>query len=405
MHSLSGSHSVHAETCKGVRVNVTSVAQVKVHARHLESLDTRGVPKVDIPSILLAAQHFLGEGEADIADALRKTMEGYQRQILGTLTAEELFKDRAAFSSKIREHVTSDLKDMGYQVVSYTVVAISDDSGYMESLGETQTAAVKREAAEGRARNEAEGMKKVSEYEAGARIAAANYNREAIVATNLQKEQEAESDHNLKLKEAAYDRKVFEARAEADASLLIEEARQQKSVVHEKEMQKEAQKKAEKATAIQEAERVQIQEEGRAQAKLMAAMKDVEAVTVRAGAQAEEIRLLGIAEAERVKAVGEAEAEVLRAKAEAYKQYGEAAMMEMMIEKMPAIADAIAKPLEQTKNLTFVSNDGTGPSQLTGDIAKMVSQVPEVVNSLTGFDMKKAMSRQADGTTNKATIL
>jgi hypothetical protein len=46
--------------------------------------------------------------------------------------------------------------------VSYTVTKISDSHGYMEALGATQTALVMREAAEGRAKNEAESTKNTS---------------------------------------------------------------------------------------------------------------------------------------------------------------------------------------------------------------------------------------------------
>jgi len=39
----------------------------------------------------------------DTAEALRLTMEGHQRQVLGTLNVEEIYKDREAFASKVSE--------------------------------------------------------------------------------------------------------------------------------------------------------------------------------------------------------------------------------------------------------------------------------------------------------------
>ena len=59
-------------------------------------------PEQDLEKILLAAQHFLGSSKAAMEDSIRSTMEGHQRQILGTLTVEELYKDRAKFSSRVR---------------------------------------------------------------------------------------------------------------------------------------------------------------------------------------------------------------------------------------------------------------------------------------------------------------
>jgi uncharacterized membrane protein YqiK len=41
-----------------------------------------------------------------------------QREILGTLTVEELYKDRAAFSERVREHVFADISAIGFVLVS-----------------------------------------------------------------------------------------------------------------------------------------------------------------------------------------------------------------------------------------------------------------------------------------------
>jgi hypothetical protein len=47
------------------------------------------------------------------------------------------------------------------------IKAISDNNGYMHSLGATQTALVKREAAEGEAKNQSEAAQKVAQAESG----------------------------------------------------------------------------------------------------------------------------------------------------------------------------------------------------------------------------------------------
>merc|ERR1719375_1125852 len=85
----------------------------------------------DESAIKVAATHFLGDSEENIRMSLTATMEGHQRQILGTLTVEEIYKDRAAFSERIREHVTDDLHHMGFELVSYVMTDIDDDNGYM----------------------------------------------------------------------------------------------------------------------------------------------------------------------------------------------------------------------------------------------------------------------------------
>ena len=56
-----------------------------------------------------------------------------------------------------------------------------------------------------------------------------------------------------------------------------------------------------------------------------------------ASAESERIRLIGGAEASAIEAVGKAEAERMRLKASAYKQYGEAAMLSLVLETLPKV--------------------------------------------------------------------
>jgi len=111
-------NSQSAETIKGVRVNCGAVAQIKVKALAQEDTATSGPQgdssnvrinaAYDHKSITVAATHFLGESEETIRSAILRTMEGHQRQILGTLTVEEIYKDRSAFSQRIRELVAAE---------------------------------------------------------------------------------------------------------------------------------------------------------------------------------------------------------------------------------------------------------------------------------------------------------
>ena len=57
-----------------------------------------------------------------------------------------------------------------------------------------------------------------------------------------------------------------------------------------------------------------------------------------AQADAEKIRLLGGAEATSIEAVGKAEAEMMRLKANAYKQYGDAAVLSLVLETLPKVS-------------------------------------------------------------------
>ena len=62
------------------------------------------------------------------------------------MTVEEIYRDRKTFSEKVFETASMNLCEMGISVISYTLKDIKDDVGYLASLGQAQTAMVKRDA-------------------------------------------------------------------------------------------------------------------------------------------------------------------------------------------------------------------------------------------------------------------
>jgi flotillin len=107
-------------------------------------------------------------------------------------------------------------------------------------------------------------------------------------------------------------------------------------------------------------------------------------------AKAKAKRAEGMAEVEIIKAKGEAEALAMAKKAEAFKMYNDAAVTQMIIEKLPEIARAIASPLAKTEKIVIVDNgngdgNGKGASKVTGYITDIMSQLPETVEALTGM--------------------
>ena len=68
------------------------------------------------------------------------------RAILGTLTVEEVYKDREQFAALVRDVAAPDVGRMGVEILSFTIKDLHDDVSYLESLGKSQTAAVKRDA-------------------------------------------------------------------------------------------------------------------------------------------------------------------------------------------------------------------------------------------------------------------
>ncbi len=104
-------------TLYGVPVIVDGVAQIKV----------RG----DDISIGTAAEQFLSKGQVEVMNIALQTVEGHLRAVLGTMTVEEIYKNRDAFAQRVQEIAAPDLANMGLQIVSFTIRDIKDNQGYL----------------------------------------------------------------------------------------------------------------------------------------------------------------------------------------------------------------------------------------------------------------------------------
>ena len=83
----------------------------------------------------------------------------------------------------------------------------------------------------------------------------------------------------------------------------------------------------------------------------------------------------------------------MQKKAEAFKDYKEAALLDMMMKVMPSVAAEISGPVSQVKKITMVSTgDGpVGPSRITGEVMDIMSSLPDTVRSMTGVDITRKM--------------
>lgn len=109
-------------TQQGVPISVTGIAQVKIQGQNMDMLRA-------------ACEQFLGKTEEEIKNVAQETLEGHQRAIMASMSVEEIYKNRKKFSKKVFEVASSDLVDMGFTVVSYTIKDISDEEGYLHALG------------------------------------------------------------------------------------------------------------------------------------------------------------------------------------------------------------------------------------------------------------------------------
>lgn len=384
-----------AYTSQGVQVTVDGVAQVKIDSSQ--------------EAIATAAEQFLSLKEEEIRRIGTQTLEGHLRSIVGNLTVEEINQNRDVFAQKVQELAAGDLANMGLKIISFTIREIADKNGYLESLGKAQIARVQRDAVIGQAEakrdadiKSAEAMQagQTAKYLAETKVAESNRDKEMLVADyqasiNARK---AESD-------LSYDKKryVIEQEVQKEA-LQVEIVKKQKEIEIQEQEALRKEKELE-ATVRKPAEAERFRIEIAAEGDRVKKQKEAEgqSYTIRAEGQAraEAVKAAGLAEAEVIKAKGEAEASAMAKKAEAYKQFNDAAMAQMVIEKLPAIAAAIAQPLSKTEKIVMIGDSGA--SKITNDITNIIAQLPETVKGLTGIDITNIIRKYADnGSTPKS---
>jgi flotillin len=374
-------------TQEGVPVTVDGVAQVKVDNNDI--------------SIRTAAEQFLGKEIAMQKTAL-ETLEGHLRAILGTLTVEEIYREREMFAQSVAEAVTGNMNKMGMKIVSFTIKNVRDEQNYLESLGQKRLAQVKSAAEIGEAnaaststigcanaKQEGESAK----FAADTMVADAQraYQSKLSEFSAAVSKAQAESDLAYDLQKSIIMQKVKEEQVKVDVveKEIVVKVEEQGVLLKEKELEATILRKADaelaKTKMLAEAERYQKRTESEGKAL---------AIQAKAKAEADVIKTKGFAEAEVIMAKGLAEAEAMGMKAEAWKSYSPAAVTEILISKLPEIAEAISAPLAKIERTIITSDDeGTGAARVTNDITQIISQLPPMIKSLTGVDVSKLIQQ------------
>ncbi|XP_041964481.1 flotillin-1b [Alosa sapidissima] len=364
----------------GVPISVTGIAQVKIQGQNKDMLAT-------------ACQMFLGKSETQIAQIALETLEGHQRAIIAHLTVEEIYQDRKKFSEQVFKVASSDLVNMGIGVVSYTLKDVHDDQDYLVSLGKARTAQVQKDARIGQA-----------QYKRDAVMREANAMQEKVSAQYKNEIEMAQAQRDFELKKAVYDMEVNSKKAESEMAYQLQVAKTKQRIEEEKMQVQVVERTQQILLQEQEITRREMELEAKikkpAEAERYRLEKLAEAersqLIMEAEAEAESIRIKGEAEAFAVEAKGRAEAEQMAKKAEAFQQYEEGAMVDMLLEKIPLMAEEISKPLSMTKKLTMVSSGGSevGAAKLTGEVLDIMTRLPATIEKLTGVNISQVTGRR-----------
>ncbi|HET9219772.1 MAG TPA: SPFH domain-containing protein [Terriglobia bacterium] len=392
-----------AYTVKGVPVSVKAVANVKIRS--------------DDTSLQAAAERFLGMTHDQVQRVIFQTLEGHLRSILGTLTVEEVNSDRTSFAQKLTSEAAVDLEKMGIGVDVLTIQEISDEEEYLNALGKKRTAEVKRDASIG----EAEALRdaKIKSSQAMQEGERAKFDAEADIA---------QAQRDFALRQAQYQAEIETQKARAAQAGPLSDATARQAVVAEEvkvertrtqemiavQEQEVARKQKElQATVIKPAEADREAAIVRAEAQKQAAILEAEgkraaliamaeaeqeklrkegvgraaAVEAEGKAEAAKIEAIGLAQAKAIEAQGTAEAVAILRKADAWKQFNEAAKLQTILERLPAIIQAssgvfgaVAAPLGNIDKVVVIDQGGNGNA--SSGMTRLANTGPAVLFNL-----------------------
>lgn len=371
-----------------------------------------------VEDIATAAEQFIGKPVEALKSEAQEVLEGHLRAILGSMTVEEVYRNRDKFAQEVQGVAARDLKKMGLQIVSFTIKDVRDKQGYLDALGKPRIAAVKRDA-------------EIAEAEAvrDARIQKAKAEEEGQKAELIRDTNIAEADKDKELKVASFKKEQDTAKAEADQAYQIQEAKA-KQVMVEEQMKVELVRK-DREIDLQEKEILVRQKQYDAEVKKKAdadkyaveqaaeaeksrKMREAEAlqysIETQAKANAEQKRLDGLAMADAERAKGTADADIIRLRglaeaeakeklAEAFQKFGEAAVLDIIVKMLPELAGRIAEPMSSIDKLTIVdTGHGEGAARVSNYVTQLMATAPEMLRNVSGIDIEQLIK----GMTQKA---
>ncbi|HAZ1130265.1 TPA: flotillin family protein [Enterococcus faecium] len=411
------------------RSNRISLLSSKLDVSTPEVYTEQGVPVMcdgtsiikigsSVEEIATAAEQFLGKTREELENEAREVLEGHLRSILGSMTVEEIYQNRDKFSQSVQEVASVDLAKMGLIIVSFTIKEVRDKNGYLDSLGKPRIAQVKRDADIA----EAEALKET-------RIKKAQAEKESQAAELQRQTEIAESLKEKELKLATYKQEQDVAKAKADQAYNLESARAQQQVIEQEmqikivERQKQIELEEKEITRREKqydsevkkkADADRYAKEQEAQAQKVKEVTEAEAERFRvealAEAEANKTRLAGQAEAEAALAKGKAEAEAKQKIANAFKEYGEAAVLSVVIDMLPQLMREAAQPLGNIEKISVVdtgssSGETSGANRVTNYATNLLSSTQETLKATTGLDLKEIVENLSTrGTTSQVNM-
>lgn len=336
----------------GIPLVVEAIANVKIDSKE--------------PTFGNAVERFLKRSEGEIQKIAKETLEGNLRGVLASLTPEEVNEDRMKFASVLMDEADIDLQKLGIQLDTLKITNISDERGYLNSIGRMKTAEVLSEA----------------------KKAEANRQAEADQA-------EAEAKQKAETARIVSDQNIAISKAKADQEVAIENTNYR---IKKAELEKQAVIKEKEAVVAGEKAQAQFEQELEEQRIILQKKKLTADVIVPANAKKEALELEARGAAAHIIADGEARLNVLKQNLTAFGEAGSNSDKVYTLIMLPQIISNLTDTIKgiNIDKITLVDS-GTGEDK-NGTFSRLVSQIPgavaqlsETVKTVTGVDILKSM--------------
>lgn len=421
-----------ALSMENIRVNVPSVFTVAI-----------GTTPEQMQN---AAIRLLGLNRMQISKQAEDMIFGQLRQVIASMQIEDINRDRDKFLEAVQNSLEPELRKIGLVLINVNITDITDESGYIEAIGQKAASQAIQKARGDVADNERMGEVRVAEAEREKMVSVANAHKvreigtrdalreQAVRVAELEKEQKigeqtAVFQRDAEVKAAERDMRIRLAQADASA---VEGENLSRAVI----AASQADLQVKKAEAYQTGESRKVQAEAavleaehiaRAKAAVAEAQR-IEAerrAALEAPAKAERARIEVDAAAEaakrRIEAEGEASAIFAKLEAEARGQYeilakkgeglqriidacggSEQAFKMMMLEHFDHLVEASAKAISNIKFdkvVVWEGNSQNGTSATSNWLHNMARTLPpmmQVMRDIGGIEFPETFAKLGD---------
>ncbi len=326
-------------------------------------LTVQGVANIKIPGeeplIHASLERFLGKSRAEIMKVARETLEGNLRGVLAILTPEQVNQDKEAFAQKLTEEAEHDLTNIGLVLDTLKIQNVTDDVGYLDSIGRMRSADIRRKAqmAEAIAKAEAEEQK----------------------WGNTREGELSKLEAMIKVAIADNERRIADARTRREAMIAEQQAEVQAAISQARAEIAMQQARIEQVRRKLQADVLEPAEAGRKQAE-------------------EEAK----AAAAKIVEQGRATAEVLSNLAKTYRGSGGSGRDVLLMQKLVPLLQAVSGTIGDlhVDKLTVIGKNGHANGET--DLATSLVRVNEQIKAATGVDVPAMLKSKLGGETPSA---